>query len=88
MFTKDLIIKIVGALAALYAFAPLIYSRFDNVKNTGNDLTDAAAEGVHDFAMVFLTFYTGIRAIVAYIVLRIIISLIPESVFAEKAARE
>ena len=48
MLTKDQVRKILGAILFAYGIYPFVYSRFDNVENTGNAAADEIAEGVHD----------------------------------------
>lgn len=78
---KKTLIKVIGSLATLYAFAPIIYSKFDNVANTGNKTADDFAETVHDGAMTFFTIFTAMRALVLYLIARAVIYLLPSSVF-------
>lgn len=79
-----MIVHILGALTGLIAISPLLYSKFNNVKDTGDKLADDLAEGVHDMAMGLLTFYTTLRAVGFYIVARVVIMMIPDSLLGDK----
>ena len=84
--TKELLRQIVGALALCYAVYPFVYSRFNNVADTGNKAVDDAAEGFHDAGMTLVTFITTVYAILALLLGFLAIYLLPDSMFAEKVA--
>jgi hypothetical protein len=84
MATRELVLQVAGALALAYALYPFVYSRFDNVPNTGARLQDNAAEAIHDGLMTFATLFTAFQAGVGYLVFRMIFSFLPDTMFAEK----
>jgi hypothetical protein len=84
MVTRELVIQVAGALALAYALYPFLYSRFDNVPNTGTKLADDAAEAVHDGLMTFATLFTAFQAGVGYLVFRMVLSFVPDTLFAAK----
>lgn len=44
---------------------------------------DALAEGTHDTFIMFLVFFTATRALVMYVIFRILFSFVPDSVFSD-----
>lgn len=77
VITEENLIKAVGAIAVAYALYPFLYSSMDNIKNTGNAAVDDVAESVHDGIMKFATFFTIIQAVVAYLIVRFVLNLLP-----------
>ena len=82
--TKQLLRQIIGAVAFSYAIYPLVYARFDNVKDTGNAATDEVAEGVHDTLMSMLTFVTMFQAVGGLLVGLLAVYLLPDGMFEEE----
>ena len=60
-----------------------MYSRFDNVENTGNAAVDDMAEGMHDALFSFATFVTLFQALIGFIAVSIVLYFIPDRIFAE-----
>lgn len=81
---RKMIVHVVGILTGLFAISPFLYGKLDNVKDTGDKATDDIAEGLHDMGMGLLTFYTTLKAIVIYIVARVVIMMIPDSILGDK----
>lgn len=82
---KELVAKVVGALCLAYGLYPLWYSKLDNVPDTGNAAQDNFAENAHDALATFATFFTLIQAGVGYAILRVVLYLLPDALFATKA---
>ena len=82
---KKTLLQIIGGIATLYAFYPFIYSRMDNVANTGNKLEDDLKEGLFDGAMTLLTIWTLVKAVVSYsIAYAVIKNLMPDFMFKQQ----
>lgn len=87
MISKTDLIKIVGAITLVVAVSPFLYTRLDNVKNTGNKAFDTAAEFTHDVAVNLMSFIVVARAIGFFITFLIVLRFIPNSVFKEKEVK-
>jgi len=82
---RKMIVHLLGAITGFLAISPLVYAKFNNVKDTGDEAADNLAEGVHDMAMGFLTFYTTFKALIFYVIARVVIMMIPDSVLGDKS---
>lgn len=85
MVSKSDFVKIVGAITFLFAVSPIIYTRFDNVANTGNKFEDEAAEALHDavFGMMTVPLTVSV-AITFYAIFRIVMFFVPDRLFTVK----
>lgn len=84
MVSRESVQKIIGLLVLIRALVPFVYSRFNNIEDTGVKAVDDTLESLHDGAIKIGTFFWLIGALVQYIVLGFILGFLPDKWFDSK----
>lgn len=87
MVSKQLLANIIFVIIGLVAFGPRLYSKLNNVKDTGNVFTDLALETAHDAKMNLLSLAYGRLAMVTGLIALLILNLLPTTWFAQENAQ-